>query len=180
MPWRLSPSNKRCVQVEKGGEWRELKCHESTEKAKAHLAALHFNAEKGVTLLSGEITKTDPDKELMFGWGSVAVDKDGAPVVDSQDDVLAFDVNSLEDAVYAYVEKSGQGRDMHEAVGTGQLVESFMVTPEKLEKMGLAKDALPIGWWVGYKVTDPEAWKAVKAGERLGFSIKGTGRRVPI
>ena len=52
------------------------------------------------------------------------------------------------------------------------------VTPEKLEKMGLADDALPHGWWVGFKVNDDAQWERVKKSERTGFSIHGSGKRV--
>jgi len=36
---------------------------------------------------------------------------------------------------------------------------------------------VPSGWWVGFKVQDPEVWAKVKTGERTGFSIHGHGRR---
>jgi hypothetical protein len=42
MPYRLSQDNK-CVQQEKNGEWTDLKCHDTPEMAKAHLAALEAN-----------------------------------------------------------------------------------------------------------------------------------------
>jgi hypothetical protein len=43
--------------------------------------------------------------------------------------------------------------------------------------MGLAEDALPHGWWVGFKVNDDVQWDMVKTGERAGFSIHGSGKR---
>jgi hypothetical protein len=56
------------------------------------------------------------------------------------------------------------------------MIESFIVTPEKKEALGLP-DEMPVGWWVGYQVNDPETWEAVKSGKRTGFSIHGRGQR---
>jgi hypothetical protein len=83
---------------------------------------------------------------------------------------------------------SRKGGDMHRRVAkaddqpmhTSDLIESFVVTPEKLEKMGLAPSALPHGWWVGFKVNDDEQWRMVKSGERTAFSIHGTGTRTAV
>ena len=44
--------------------------------------------------------------------------------------------------------------------------------------MGLAKDALPLGWWVGFRVDDDAAWEGVKKGEYKMFSIQGVA--VPV
>jgi len=52
-----------------------------------------------------------------------------------------------------------------------------MVTPEKLQKMGLPEGSLPIGWWVGYKISDQDVWEGVKKGKYTQFSVHGKGRR---
>lgn len=115
------------------------------------------------------------DERIAFGWVSVVTDDDGSLLVDKQGDML--DLPSLESAVYAFVEDSRIAGEMHERA-VGHLVESFVVTPEKLEKMGLASDALPTGVWQGYRITDDMAWAKVKSGELKMFSIGGTGERV--
>ena len=69
---------------------------------------------------------------------------------------------------------------MHERDGVGHIVESMVFTPEKIEKLGLKPDAMPIGWWVGFKVEDDEVWEGVKSGLYKMFSIRGTGIREPI
>jgi hypothetical protein len=56
------------------------------------------------------------------------------------------------------------------------MIESFVMTPEKIEKMGMP-DSTPVGWWVGYKIHDEDAWQKVKKGEVTGFSIHGRGKR---
>jgi len=55
-----------------------------------------------------------------------------------------------------------------------RLIESFVVTPEKLKAMGLTRsDGAPaVGMWVGYKLDETE-WAAFKRGERPMFSIEG-------
>jgi Putative phage serine protease XkdF len=80
--------------------------------------------------------------------------------------------------------KSRKGGDMHlrddwQPIQKSEMIESFIVTPEKRDAMGLP-DSVPSGWWVGYQVRDPEVWSKIKTGERTGFSIHGKGRRVPV
>ena len=120
------------------------------------------------------IEKIDEDRRIAFGWASVVESQNGV-VIDSQDDLL--DGVSLEKAVYEYVLLSRDADEMHEKRGVGRLVESAFFTPDKIEKMGLAPDALPTGWWVGFKVDDERVWQRVKDGVYKMFSIYGTGRR---
>lgn len=129
----------------------------------------------------GEITKVDDDKRLIFGWCSLST-IDGEPVVDRQGDWIPLE--ETEKAAYEYVVKSRKGGDMHKrdamnvALHKSDMVESFVVTPEKLEKMGLASDALPHGWWVGFRVNDEELWSDVKKGHKVHLSIHGRGKRI--
>jgi hypothetical protein len=135
---------------------------------------------------TGEISKVDEDKRQVFGWASIS-EINGEPVLDLQGDIVP--IEETEKAAYRYVIESRKGGDMHARVKKGlttewtepkhtaDLVESFVVTPEKLEKMGLPSDALPLGWWVGFKVNDDEQWNLVKSGKRTGFSIHGSGTR---
>ena len=124
------------------------------------------------------IVKTDerPDQHLAFGWASIAIDKSGEVVVDRQGDFIDR-VEELEKAAYDYVVNSREAGQNHLRTGVGTLVESMVFTPEKLEKMGLPPDALPQGWWLGFRVSDPEVWKGVKDGTYPMFSVHGVGRR---
>ncbi len=71
--------------------------------------------------------------------------------------------------------------EMHEREATAtKCVESIVFTPEKIEKLGLEPDALPIGWWIGFHVGDDEVWAGVKSGRYKMFSIRGTGTREPL
>ena len=127
---------------------------------------------------SGEFSKIDNDKQQVFGWASV-IEVNGEPVVDLQGDYISAD--EMEKAGYEYVVKSRKGGDMHlrnewEPIHKSDMIESFIVTPEKREAMGLP-DSVPTGWWVGFQIQDPEHWADIKTGKRTGFSIHGHGRR---
>jgi hypothetical protein len=130
----------------------------------------------------GTIEKTDTDKRQVFGYCTVT-HVNGEAVVDRQGDYVPLD--EIEKAAYTYVVNSRKGGDMHTRAGrngeiplqTSDMVESFVVTPEKLLTMGLDENAIPHGWWVGFKVNDDKQWEMVKSGERTAFSIHGQGKR---
>ena len=136
---------------------------------------------KGLDVVwSGEISKRDDEKRQVFGFCTVT-HLNGEAVIDRQGDYIPLD--EIEKSAYTYVINSRKGGDMHARDGesplhTSDMIESFVITPEKLEKMGLADDALPHGWWVGFKVNDDAQWERVKKSERTGFSIHGSGKRV--
>jgi hypothetical protein len=121
------------------------------------------------------VVKIDTDERLVFGWANVAMRPDGASIIDHQDDVV--DPGDLERAAYAFTLQFRDMNTLHTPTVRGHLVESFAVTPEKLEKMGLPLDALPIGWWVGFYVEDEESWALVKSGDFSMFSIEGSAIR---
>lgn len=124
------------------------------------------------------IAKIDDEQRVVFGWASVAKRADGTTVEDSQGDVIY--AGDLEKAAYDFVLDFREANSMHSGPVTGRLVESFVSTPEKLEKMGLAPDALPTAWWTGFKIEDDQAWSRVKSGHYTMFSIEGTGTRTAI
>lgn len=126
--------------------------------------------------MMGEIEKSDTDKQLVFGWCSVAKKKDGTVVVDKQGDVLE-DIDQMEKVAYDFVLHSRDGGEMHIRKGVSTLVESFVSTPEKWTAMGIPEGTLPVGWWVGFHVKDTEVWKGVKSGKYKMFSVHGSGLR---
>lgn len=135
------------------------------------------------------ISKVDTDKRMVFGWCSLSK-VDGKEVYDLQGDYVP--IETTEDAAYRYVLHSRKGGDMHrrvtkhafgvkdEPLHTADLIESIVVTKEKLDAWGLTEEQLPLGWWVGFKVNDDAQWADVKAGKRPAFSIHGSGVRVPV
>lgn len=122
------------------------------------------------------IAKLDAERRIAYGWASVAKSADGSDVVDAQGDVIAPE--DLEDAAYEFVLKFREANTMHDGPVTARLVESFVATPDKLEKMGVPSGMLPSAWWVGFKVDDDDAWEGVKSGRFSMFSIEGSGTRV--
>lgn len=129
-----------------------------------------------------EFAKVDADKMQTFGWCSV-VKINGKDVVDKQNDLI--DIEEIEKSAYDYVLGSRAGGDMHRRSADGgvhkvaDMIESFVLTPEKISKMGLPEDTAQ-GWWIGMQVHDPDVWADVKSGKRTGFSIHGSGRRESI
>lgn len=121
------------------------------------------------------IKKFNDDEQLVFGWANVSMRVDGELIVDRQGDII--EPEELEKAAYAFVLDFRQSGVNHEGGSKGQIVESVVFTPDKLEAMGLAKDALPMGWWIGVKIDDAAVFKRVKSGELAMFSIQGTAER---
>lgn len=122
-----------------------------------------------------QVAKKKPAQQVVFGWASVAVDDDGNAIIDKQGDIIEPD--ELEKAVYDYVLTSRDGGEMHERGGTGTLIESIIMTPEKAQAMGIP-DVKKVAWWVGYKIHDPEVWKKVESGDYSEFSIEGKAKRI--
>jgi len=121
-----------------------------------------------------EVRKVNEFAQQVFGWASIAFSEDGEQVVDSHEHII--DGDDLEKAVYDFNLLHRSMDEAHTEAIQGHLIESLVVTPEKLEKMGLAKDALPQGWWVGFWVPDPAVFAKVVDGEYTMFSIAGTAR----
>jgi len=77
------------------------------------------------------VSKVDSDRNLVFGWAYVSITKDGKQVVDHSSEFV--DPVDLEDAAYIFNLDFRKSGEMHEGDAVGELIESFMVTPEKLE-----------------------------------------------
>lgn len=125
-----------------------------------------------------KITKSDDEKMLAFGWASVSMRVDGELIEDWQKDIV--EPEELENAAYEYVLLYREGGEMHERGGTAVLVESVVFTEEKMQAMGIPAGTLPVGWWIGFKVTDPDVWEKVKDGTYPMFSIEGEAERVEV
>lgn len=128
-----------------------------------------------------DISKADTDKRQVFGWAYVSKDHDGNQRVDLSGEVVVPE--ELEKAAYRYVLTSRSQGDLHQRIAkdaplvVGTMIESVVVTPEKIEKWGLQPGAMPTGWWVGFQVNDDTTWEEIKAGRRRQFSIHGKGRK---
>lgn len=128
--------------------------------------------------IKGEVSKMNTEKKQVFGWASV-IEKDGVPVIDLQGDVMT--IETIEKAAYQYVHGSRKGGRQHQRNGeeplhVSDMIESFVLTPEKKTQMGIP-DEVPTGWWVGFQVNDDDTWQAYKDGKLKEFSIHGSGTR---
>ena len=128
--------------------------------------------------IRGEVSKMNTDLKQVFGWASV-IELNGEPVIDLQGDIMTID--TIEKAAYSYVHSSRKGgrqhqRDGEEPMHVSDMIESFVLTPEKKEQMGLP-NTTPTGWWVGFQINDDDTWQAYKDGKLKEFSIHGSGTR---
>lgn len=122
-----------------------------------------------------EIKDFDEEKRMAFGWASVSITENGKIVLDSQDDIIELHV--LEDAVYKFVEFYREAGEMHERGDCGVLIESIIFTKEKLTAMNIPDGVVPLGWWIGFRVTDDDTWEKIKKHELNMFSIEGEAIR---
>lgn len=142
------------------------------------------SSEQGQSELPGssetfDIKKYYDDEQLVFGWASVAKDKDGNRPIEWQGDEIEMD--DMEPAVYDFVLSQGITKEMHRVEkARGQVVESVIFTKEKMKAMGIPEGTVPEGWWIGFKLSDKETFMKVKAGIYKMFSIEGKGVRTPI
>lgn len=123
------------------------------------------------------ITKSDNDKQYVFGWASVAKLADGTEVSDLEGDVITPD--EIEKAAYEHVLDFRSTGEKHDPGlrAKGNLIESCVFTKEKQEAIGIPLGKIPEGWWCGYHITDQEAWAKIKSGEYKMFSVEGSGER---
>lgn len=126
------------------------------------------------------IMKTDEDKRLVFGWASIALTVDGVQLEDRQQDMI--DPEDLEEAAYEYVLNFRDTGEEHIPTmrKKGKLVESCVLTAEKQRAMGIPEGIVPVGWWIGFKIDDDDAWNRVKIGHYKMFSIEGNANRIPV
>lgn len=132
------------------------------------------------TQKSFNIYKTDDDKRLVFGWASISIKVDGEQLEDRQQDMI--DPEDLEEAVYDYVLNFRDTGEEHIPTmrKKGKLVESCVFTVEKQKAMGIPAGIVPVGWWIGFKIEDDDAWERVKNGTYRMFSIEGRATREPV
>lgn len=124
------------------------------------------------------ITKSNSDEGLVSGWANVAVNADGSLPLDWQDDIIKTEV--LEKAAIKFMMEYRGSGVMHEGDSKGVVVESIVFTKEKQACIGIPEGAVPEGWFITVKVTDPEVFAKVKDGTFKMFSIQGKAKRVKL
>ncbi len=109
------------------------------------------------------------------GFASV-VERDGAPVVDSEGDVIAMD--DLRKAAHAFITTARVAKAMHKGSQVGEIVESVLIDEEFAKALGVSDTRR--GWWIGMDVHDDSIAERVAKGEYRAFSIGGRGVRKEI
>lgn len=122
-----------------------------------------------------QITKTVEDKQQVFGWANISIDKNGNYPLDWDGDVIQPE--ELEKAAYQFVLKYRETGEDHEGEAKGDLIESVMFTKEKQTAMGIPEGLVPEGWWVGFHIPDAEVFKKIKDGTYEMFSVQGTAKK---
>ena len=116
----------------------------------------------------------DDENNLIFGWGYIAIEKDGKQVTDySEEFVDEETLKDLELAVYGFnigARESGFG---HKGLTKGYLAECMFFTKEKMAKMDLPDGALPQGAWIGVWYPDDADYEKVKKMKSPMFSMEG-------
>jgi hypothetical protein len=118
------------------------------------------------------LEKSDEDQRMAWGWASVTT-LNGQPLEDLQGDVI--ETEELQKAVHEFVRKKRVMGEMHTIIGTGDIVDSIVLTKDLQRAMGI--DLGKEGWFVGVHVTNDSTWSKVKKGELRGFSLGGFGVR---
>lgn len=132
-------------------------------------------------VFSVPISKVNDELRTVYGWASINTEK-GALVTDHQDDQV--EDAEIVKAAHDFMTNSRTGGLLHartdegDAHRGGDIVESLVMTPDVQKALGI--DLGKTGWFIGYRVDDPDAWALVKSGALKAFSIGGKARRVPV
>lgn len=124
-----------------------------------------------------KVVKTLTDQNLVFGWASVAISKEGKTIQDYEEDQV--DMEAMEPVMYEFVQKYRAANVSHQGPQIGDLVECTVFTKQKMAAMGIPEGTVPEGVWIGFKVDDATFAK-VKKHELEMFSIEGKGIRIPL
>ena len=126
------------------------------------------------------LTKVDKENSMVFGFFSV--NKIGDELLeDRQQDLI--ETEELEKAAYDFVLNARIAGEGHIRKGVGNLIESFMITYDKMEAilktvedMGVAGATFDLkmeGWWGGFQVTDADVLEKIEKGDYPMFSVGG-------
>jgi hypothetical protein len=126
----------------------------------------------------------DDENNCIFGWAYTTKKADGSIVVDhSEDFVKSENFKDLEFATYAFNLAYREGDIRHTPLSepaTGHLIESMVVTKEKLEKMiknKLPDGLFPEGVWMGFYFPEDKDYQTIKKMKKPMLSLFGKVKR---
>jgi len=122
-----------------------------------------------------EILIKEDENNLIFGWAYVRETKDGKQVIDhSGEFTKAENFKDMELATYAYNLAYRQADRQHDLVPKGFLIESVVLTKEKMAKMGIPEGIVPEAVWVGFYFPDDNDYAEIKKMAHPMFSMYGS------
>lgn len=157
------------TQVTKGDAWEALGGTAGLRWVRACLRKAQEEFE-----VRTEVFKVDKDKRVVYGWATV-VSKDGEEVVDRQGDIISE--QDMESAAWEFTAGDGKSGEMHERI-VGDVVASMPFTTDLQKALGI--NLGKVGWLVGLRIKNDEAWSKVKDGTYKQLSIHGKGRRTKV
>jgi len=128
-------------------------------------------------MMSGqyEVVKANDAAQVILGWASIAITKDGEQTLDAHSDYI--DSDDLEAAAYDFMANARVSGEDHLGEVDAICVESVVFTKEKAAALGIPEGILPeAGWWVGFHIPDPQAYARARDEKRM-FSIEGSAVR---
>lgn len=126
---------------------------------------------KKATIKAFQIMKANEFLGVIYGIASKA------DFVDSEGDIIEID--ELRKAAHDYISKSRNGNVDHRRGNVGEVVESLILDNDMVN--AIKSNRIEEGSWIiGWKPFDPVIAKKASMGEYVGFSIEGTGRRIPV
>ncbi len=158
-----------------GGGWQHVMYTFGDAVIAAHYTSGGSNTYRRHEMTSdGDAITFDAGTEVTVEYVAKAlVDEMPSPKTDLQNERVPL--HELETAVYEFNLLSGLADVEHDEQVVGALVESLVITDEKLEALGVPEDAragIPRGWWLGFRVDD-DTMDRVENGSLAMFSIGG-------
>lgn len=115
------------------------------------------------------IEKVDDEMRIVWGWAYVC-EENGQRVVDHSGQI--WDADAVQKTAHGFATDSRVGGVMHQGQG-GHIVDTLFFSKAIQEALGI--NCRKVGWFIGFKVDDDDAWSRVKSGELSSFSIGGFG-----
>lgn len=128
--------------------------------------------DKSNIVFKGTLSTVDTERNCVGGWAYVSK-KAGEVVTDHSGDT--WSIEEVEKTAHQFVSDCRVGGESHTTTGGAELVESIVFSKALQDALGI--DLGKEGWFVVFKVTDPDLLEKVQKGTLSMFSIGGSGVR---
>lgn len=127
------------------------------------------------TIIKGEFSSINKQSKVAYGWAYVST-VNGVLQKDHSGDT--WSIEEIEKTAHDFVCECRVGGEAHIFKGGAELVESIVLSNTLQKALGI--DLNKEGWFVGFRITDPELLDKVEKGDYSMFSIGGQGIREEI